>query len=208
MWLTILLLAATAKPITLPVHFHLAPAEAGEGATVDDAWLATQIRQANAIFAPRGLQFAQQSRSALPAKHAVADSRRDRNALGRFLKPKVINVFVVRALRDIHDRKLWRQGVHWRPFGRKKGPKGHVRHQVILSAQAGTTVLAHELGHFFGHPKHTQTRGNLMSYNRGKTLPFLDAKQGRRMFRTARRFVRTRELVPVAAASPLSKPAR
>lgn len=205
MWLTILLLLTAPTPVVLPVHFHVAPADGGEGRAVDAGWIATQVAQVNAIFEPHGVQIVDAGQGPLAERYAVADDRRDRNALGPLLKPKVVNVFVVRSLRDVHDPRLYRQGVHWRPFGRAPGPRGHVRHQVILSAQAGPTVLAHELGHFLGHPAHTRTQGNLMSYNRGDGLPTLTSTQGKRMARTARRFVRSGELAP---ASLLSKPAR
>lgn len=208
MWLTILLALATQAPLTLPLHVHVAPAEGGQGAAVDAAWIAGQIDVANRIFAPHGLRFSLRATTALPEARAVAETRRDRDALGAHLTADVINVFVVRRLRDIHDPSRLRQGVHWRPFGRRQGPKGWIRHQVIVAAYAGRSVLAHELGHFFGHPKHTRTQNNLMSYNRGRGLPFLDAKQGRRMRRWGRRFVRTGEIEAIKTASPLPELAR
>jgi hypothetical protein len=47
------------------------------------------------------------------------------------------------------------QGVHWRPPGDR-------RHYVLLTAKARTTVLAHELCHYFGLP-HYRRGGNLMT---------------------------------------------
>lgn len=177
-----------------PLYFHVAPAEDGQGPAVDDAWIDAQVAQARAIFQTIGIDFYRAGQGPLPASDAMLETRADRNALGRLLKPAVINVFIVRSLRDIHDPSRLRQGVHWRPFGRRKGPKGWVRHQVIVSAYAGQTVLAHELGHFFGHPQHSAVPGNLMSYLGRDKPPVLDAKQGRRMRRWARRFVRQGEL--------------
>ena len=84
-----------------------------------------------------------------------------------------------------------RRGVHWRA----RRPRG--RHYVIVARYSGPTVLAHELGHFLGHPKHTGTVDNLMSYRRsGTRRPFLDVDQGRRMARAARRMFRRGELAP------------
>jgi hypothetical protein len=203
MTMTILLTLALwgPPPAQYPLFFHVAPAASGKGAVVDDAWLDTQVRQASAVFTSIRLDFRRAGQGALPAENARLNTRTDRNALGRFLKPNVINVFVVQHLRDIHDPSRFRQGVHWRPYGRKKGPKGWVRHLVIVSAQAGPTVLAHELGHFFGHPKHSKVPGNLMSYLGRDKPPVLSAGQGRRMRQWARRFVRQGELPKPKAPS-------
>lgn len=195
------------EPTAFPLVFHVAPDAAGEP-VVDAAWIAAQVRSARRIFNTRDIDFAPAGRFALPEANAALEDRADRNALGAFLKPDVINVFIVRSLRDIHDPEVMRQGVHWRPYGRSRGPKGYVRHLVIVAAYAGETVLAHELGHFFGHPKHSQVRGNLMSYKRRDTLPVLSARQGRRMRQWGRRFVRQREVKRVAAAPTRVKPAR
>ena len=208
MLLTMLLAAGLAAPTTYPLVFHVAPT-ADDKPVVDAAWITAQIRSAQQIFGVRGITFAKTGRLALPAANAALENRTDRNALGVHLKPDVINVFIVRSLRDIHDPTVMRQGVHWRPYGRARGPNGFVRHLVIVSAYAGATVLAHELGHFFGHPKHSQVRGNLMSYKRRDSIPVLSARQGRRMRQWGRRFVRQKELkvvppTPALPASPVS----
>ena len=200
MLLTILLAVGALTPTTYPLHFHLAPGVEG-GAAVDPAWIAAQIKSAQEIFSAHGVTFAKTGEQPLPEANAVLEDRADRNALGAHLQPGVINVFIVRSLRDIHDARLLRQGVHWRPYGRKPGPKGYVRHLVIVSAQAGPTVLAHELGHFFGHPGHSKVPGNLMSYKRRDTIPVLSARQGRRMRQWGQRFLRQREL----KAAPATK---
>ncbi len=68
---------------------------------------------------------------------------------------------------------------------------------MILAAYAGKTVLAHELGHFFGNRTHPKTPGNIMSYDRGQMPPFFDAGQLRKIARFLRAFLRSRELRPV-----------
>jgi hypothetical protein len=204
MLLTILLAAGVAAPTTYPLLFHVAPDAAGNP-VVDAAWIAEQMQSAQQIFGVHAITFVKAGQVVLPASDAALENRRDRNALGAHLKPDVINVFIVRSLRDIHDPQVMRQGVHWRPYGRVHGAKGFVRHLVIVSAQAGETVLAHELGHFFGHPSHSKVRGNLMSYTRRDTIPVLSKRQGRRMQRWGRRFVRQKELKVISAA-PASPP--
>ena len=128
----------------------------------------------------------------LPAKHAHLVTRADRTALADEMKPKVVNCFVVGTLMDIHTPGLACQGVHWRPRGHKKAPSG--AHYVIVAAYAGKTVLAHELGHFFGNRTHPKTKDNIMSYNRGDQPPFFDAGQLKKIGRFLRRFLRSGEL--------------
>lgn len=183
--------------VTLPLQ--CAVPQAGDKPAVDRKWLEERVAEANAIFAPQGIQFALQPTRDLPARHAVMEDRRDRTALTSQLQPKVINCFVVNALWDIHEKGRLRQGVHWRPRG-KHGSK----HYVIIAAYSGPTVLAHELGHFFGNRKHSPTPGNIMSYSRGEGLPVFDAKQARVIARFLRRFIKTKELVPLKEATHAS----
>ncbi|MCA9526361.1 MAG: hypothetical protein KC549_08715 [Myxococcales bacterium] len=183
-----------AKPVTFPVVFHVAVVQ--DAPVVEPAWLDAQLAQANAIFADHGVQLVRQAIVPLPEEHALLEDRADRNALGARLQPRVINAFIVASLRDVDDPTRLRQGVHWRPYGRKADARGRVKHLVIVAAYARPTVLAHELGHFFDNPQHSTVPGNIMSYQRGETLPVLDARQSRRMQGAARRFRRTGELVP------------
>lgn len=170
--------AAQGPSWVFPMRIHLPEA------AVTDAWITEQLEQANALFAPHRVGFVLDARVALPEEHATLETRRDRHALGALLDPARIDVFVVRSLRDIDDPTLLRRGVHWRPAGR---PGAHF---VVVSAISGPTVLAHELGHYFGNP-HSATPGNIMSYDRGQVPPFFDDAQARRIARSAQRFART-----------------
>lgn len=178
--------SGTAQPSArvFPLRVQVARAEDGGAApVVDDAWLSEQIAQANTIFGPHGVGFVVDARHPLPDAHARMETRADRHALGARLDPTRLDVFVVRSLRDVDEPSVMRRGVHWRPAGR---PGAHF---VIVSAISGPTVLAHELGHYFGNP-HSETPGNVMSYERADVPPFFDAGQARRIARFARRFER------------------
>lgn len=160
-----------------PLRIHVPSGAVGDG------WIDEQVAEANTIFAPHAVRFVAHERVALEEGHSVLEDRRDRHALGAFLDPARIDVFVVRSLRDVDDPSLMRRGVHWRPAGR---PGAHF---VVVSQISGPTVLAHELGHYFGNP-HSPTPGNIMSYDRGEVPPFFDDAQSRRIARSARRFAR------------------
>jgi hypothetical protein len=185
---------ATSQPSprlpTLPLTVTVADGDDGRP-VVDRAWLATQVDQANALFRPHGVTFRVTERHRMGREHARLETRQDRHALGALLHAQTIDCFFVASLRDVDEPDRYRQGVHWRP----RGPAyPRTAHFVVVSAIAGPTVLAHELGHYFGNG-HSDVPGNIMSYDRGDGPPFFDDAQARRIRATARRFLDAGELV-------------
>lgn len=158
----------------------------------DDAWITAQIEDANALYAPLGVRFRWSLRREIPATHAQLHSRADRDALAPLVESNVIDVFVVAALEDVDEPGRYRKGVAWtsKPNGKRF---------LILSAAAPRTVLAHELGHFFGNG-HTDVADNLMSYTRTQGgQVFLDEAQIERTRLFASRFLasgRLRDIGP------------
>lgn len=192
-----LTLASGARAETFPeLSLSVAVAEVDGARVVDRDWLDRQVARANAVFAPQGLKFRVTGVRTLRGAPAKLENRADRDALGRDLRDGVINVFVVKSLRDIHERDRMRQGVHWRPRTTAPG-----RHLVVVASYAGVNVLAHELGHFFGNRTHPKKLGNIMSYLPKIGVPTFDAAQGRRVARFARRFLETGELKPAPKKS-------
>jgi hypothetical protein len=178
--------AAPRAPVTLPVVFHIA--QAADDPVVDTAFVAEQLARANEIFAAYGVAFSARGTVALGSAHAMIETAADRDALDSQLRNGVINCFVVRSLRDVDDPSQVRRGVHWHS-------RAHVgAHYLILSSIAPIGVLAHELGHFLGNPKHDPTPGNLMSYHWGTQLPVLDATQARRVTQAVSDYLRRHEL--------------
>ena len=102
---------------------------------------------------------------------------------------RVLNVFVVASLRDVHDEKLFRKGVHWAPNGDLK------KQYVIVSASARKTTLAHEFGHYF-RLQHAFVPDNLMSYSRTGAVVFLTAAQKATVLSAAKQYVSRKELLP------------
>jgi hypothetical protein len=172
----------------LPILFSVAQIEGAPA--VDEAWLEEQLLWANLIYWPAGVSFRAAGNRALAQGHAKLETRQDRHDLTHHVVAGSVNCFVVHSLRDVDDPSRYRQGVHWRPpgFGGK--------HFVVLSSIAGPTVLAHELGHFFGNHRHSDVRGNIMSYSRGDDPPVFDARQINTVHRHVHRFIGSGELVP------------
>jgi hypothetical protein len=181
--LALLFATAAHAQTTFPVFpLCVAVAEENGAPVVDDTWIAGQIAQANTIFAPSGVSFELRARRALDVRFVHLETRADRHALGAELAANLVNVFIVGSLRDVDDTTLMRRGVHWRPAGI---PGAHF---VVVSSIAGSDVLAHELGHFFGNP-HSQTPNDVMSYLRdGTVTPFFERGEIGCIRRHARRF--------------------
>jgi hypothetical protein len=173
----------------LPLTLHVV--EQDGKPVADQAFMAERIARANEIYAPYGVGFAVQERVPLAAAHAHLSSRTDRDALAAYVKRKVINCFVVASLRDVDEPERMRRGVHWHAASRGGA------HYVIISTLGGRDVLSHELGHFLGNPEHSPTPGNLMSYEHGPILPFLDPLQRKRLERSLRGYLRRGELAVV-----------
>jgi hypothetical protein len=158
---------------------------------VEQAFIERQLATANRIFAPYGVAFEQRERQETDAVPASMETRADRNALGALVRPRWINLFVVASLRDVDEPERIRRGVHWHSTTHAPA------HYLILSGISFDAVLAHELGHFLGNRQHSNTRGNLMSYQHTAELPFLDQPQQRRLHRRLAEYLRTGELLPL-----------
>lgn len=190
--LALLAVALLAPPTTIEIRASVPVVDGAP--VVDNAWLRARVERADAIFAPYGLRF---RLGAVDARAKTPDAlvRADRDALASDLAPHVVNLMIVRRLMDIHEEGRVRRGVHW-----KARHDGRRVHYVILAAYAAEGILAHELAHFFGNPKHRHHPGNLVGYLPGPA-PTLDDDQRRRMERALRRMVRSGELHPLSASA-------
>lgn len=173
----------------------IAVAAEGGSPVQDDAWIDAQVAEAERLFGPFGVHFRKTVQRPLPSLFARLETRKDRDALDAERTRGVVNVFVVAALRDVDDWRLYRMGVHWR-----NGATPAHRY-VIVTADALSTTLAHELGHY-GGLGHSAVANNLMSYRRDGEHVFLHPAQGA----TARTFARfafaSGELSPPAVPPP------
>lgn len=175
--------SARAEERTFGVAFHVAEPE---GVPVrDDAWIDAQLAEAERLFGPEGVHFRWVVRTiGKPGKGRVdVETREDRDAFADGLEPRLVNVFVVRSLMDVDEPGRVRRGVTWTQ-------RKDRRRYIVLSSISMPSVLAHELGHFFGNG-HTTVVDNLMSYERGGGVVFLSAEQKSRIAEVATRFATT-----------------
>lgn len=139
-----------------------------EGAPVQTPlWLYEQIAHANKLFAVISVGFEVASVDAKPAEVGDVQTRKDRDALGKEVFSRgVVHVFVVERLADVDIAGEVIRGVHWRyrPDTAKRW--------IILSSIGKSTVMAHELGHFFGLP-HSTYDVSIMN-KRPRALPWPD----------------------------------
>jgi len=178
--------AASPALRSIPLSFAVA---LDDGHAVRDAdWLDEEIAAMEALYVPLGLSPVKIATRTMPTSHLHLETRADRDALVTELRPGVVNVFVVGTLRDVDEPPLMRRGVHWR---NRATPS---RRYVIVAAEAMPTVLAHEMGHYFGLG-HSPVQDNLMSYDRTGGAVFLDASQARTIDASAREVFRSGELV-------------
>jgi hypothetical protein len=178
--------AAHPSPTTFSLRVSIAADDAGRP-VAEAGWLTAEIDAAERLFEPFGVRFSRADGPPLDARLSHMETRAARDALAAHATRDVIDAFVVGSLRDVDEPSRMRRGVHWH------APSG--THYVILVASSPTTVLAHELGHYFGNA-HTRVPDNVMSYERTGAPVFFDADQGKRIGERARAYVESRELLP------------
>jgi hypothetical protein len=183
-------LPAGAKPPAIPpLPLSVAVAVEGGRAVREDAWIEAQLAEVERLYGPIGLRFKRAEGRALPERLARLETRQDRDALDAERLVGVINAFVVASMRDVDDTRRYRMGVHWRHTVMTS------HRYVIVTADALTSTLAHELGHYFGLP-HAYTVDNLMSYSRTGERVFLTRSQAANLRAGARIALAAGELAP------------
>jgi hypothetical protein len=137
-----------ARPHCFGIHLHVVVTPDGPVQTA--AWMREQIVQVHRNFALIDTSLEVIAADAVPASEMEIDTRDERDALGhdRFTRG-IVHVFVVGRLADVDIEGQEIRGVHWR----ERADRTH--RWVILSKIAGSLVLSHELGHFFGLPHST-----------------------------------------------------
>lgn len=148
----------------------------------DEAWIAAQVEVAEGLLGPLGVHVRWEKEKTLAEKYARLETRSDRDALTSELEGKLVNVMIVASLRDVDDPSLYRMGVCWRHSKSPGTP------YLVVSKTARPSVLAHELGHYFGNP-HSLVTDNIMSYSRTGGPVFFDDRQASIMRAKARTYL-------------------
>jgi hypothetical protein len=183
-----------------PLAVRIAVAVDGDTAVVDDAWIATELSEANRLLGPHGIRVQAIERRALGASFVALETAEDRDRLASGVGRGAIDVFVVRSLRDVDDPRRMILGVRWRL--RRDTDKDY----VILSSIASPTTLAHELGHYLGLG-HSPVVDNVMSYRRSDPgAVSFEPRQGAKMLATAHRLVRSKRLGTITTAPQAAQP--
>jgi hypothetical protein len=178
-------------PRRIPIVLHVAQRD-GED-VVSRSFIAEQLAAANTIYRPLGIELVDAERVPLVGTAAEVITRDDRDALERYVRTGAVHCFMVAKLMDVDEPGRERRGVHWHPRPRPQNS------YLIVSKISKPYVLAHELGHLLGNPKHSDTQGNLMSYAWTVDPPFLDAAQIQRIQNVLTRLLKSGRLVLVKA---------
>lgn len=191
---TLATLASASAPRRIPLIFHVAQRDGA--AVAPEAFIGEQLAAANTIYGPLGIELVDAERVPLGAEHAEMITRSDRDALARYVRKGAVHVFIVAKLMDVDEPGRERRGVHWHP---RPSPRDSY---LIVSQISGRYVLAHELGHMFGNPQHSDVPGNLMCYQRAEGTPFLDDAQTRRVRQTLAALLKEGRIVALRNEPP------
>lgn len=155
------------------------------------ARVARWIRRANEEFGPFGISVRVVSVRHMPTGWAEVTRWRSRRQMAHYApRDGTVHVFVVEEL-DTSTQRVFRRrirGLHWRYHGLSSSLKG--REYVVVTRDAPTTTLSHELGHLFGL-RHSFDESNIMcSCRRGSNVRF-DHEQGLSMRKQAIEYLAT-----------------
>ena len=141
----------------------------------DRVWLDGEVAFAEHMLGPLGVHVRLDHVRPLGADLARIEEPVMRDRFAPLVTAHEIQIFVVRSLRDDAQVGLYRRGVTW--DSHPSTSNGPSKRFIILVAGSGESVLAHELGHFFGNHTHSTVKNNLMSYERDGGVVFLDPAQ-------------------------------
>jgi len=173
--------------ITIPLTVHLAASEEHPAATMRR--LERGLAETNAAMKPYGLRVKVRELRRMPEGYGSITRRRDRRRIAGYAPPDgSVHVFMVDTLELRGGRRGDRsvRGLHWRYRGILR--RFRQREYVVVSSDAPSTTLAHELGHRFGL-NHSEAEENLMCSCRRGPRQIFTREQGATLRRGVRSFL-------------------
>lgn len=185
------IVALAREPIQVPVTVHVATREghASGRSVVSEQQVRASLARANAELAAFEIEL--YIVRIVPMRGgAQLENQDQRFDLGRRATPDgSVHVFFVDRVKLDNPRKGDRRvsGMHWRYRGFERGVRG--REYLAVAHNAPNTTFVHEVGHAFGLTHDADTDNLMCSCRRGYEPAFTE-RQGRRLRRGAKRFLR------------------
>ena len=176
------------RTLTIPLTVHLAASEEHPASTMRR--LEQGLTQANATLRSFGIEVKVRELLRMPGGYNSITRRRDRRRIAGYATPNgSVHLFMVDELelrRGRHARSV--RGLHWRYRGLIR--RLRKREYVVVSGDAPSTTLIHELGHLFGL-SHSDSDENLMCSCRRGPRQIFTREQGTIVRAGVRAFLRS-----------------
>ena len=176
------------RTLTIPLTVHLAASEEHPASTM--LRLERGLEQANRALERFGVKVKVRELLRMPGGYNSITRRRDRRRIASYATPNgSVHLFMVDKLklrRGRHARSV--RGLHWRYRGLLR--RFRKREYVVVSGDAPSTTLIHEIGHLFGL-SHSESDENLMCSCRRGPRQIFTREQGAIVREGVRAFLRS-----------------